>query len=89
MQYAVFSPIAIGSVCVYVCLIGGSQENGSGKSDFITILYATKPPSNDILSDVVAHDLDLLFQGQRFEWRPSYWQMPIPVRRVRVLLYSE
>ena len=39
---------------------------------FFTILVGHKKLSNDVFGDVVAHDLDLLFEGQRFESR-QFW----------------
>ena len=32
-------------------------------------LVGHQKPSNDVFSDVVAHDLELFFEGQRFESR--------------------
>ena len=34
------------------------------------MMCAIKTPSNDIFGDVVAHDIEILFQGYRFDSRP-------------------
>ena len=58
-------------VCVCVCLVGGPVKNGLRQiRHFRIILYATKKAFNDLFGDVVAHDLDLPFNVQRFESRP-------------------
>ena len=66
MQRIAFSPIAIISlsvrscVCVWVCMcvshVGGYDENGSDNL-----------PSNNVFCGVVAHNLDLLFEGKKIQ----------------------
>ena len=52
------------SVCLSAFLIGGPQEDGfSCIRYFVPCLVGHKKSSNDVFGDVVAHDLDPIFNG--------------------------
>ena len=65
-------------VCVCVCLcvcvfynrcIGHTLAKIKNvKNTFIDFLHLS---SNDVIAKIILRDLDLLFEGQRFEFRPS------------------
>ena len=70
-------------VCVYVCmcvsvcvcvnaLLVEQWKTTWDKSTTFHHIVVHKKPFNDVFDNVVAHNLDLLFEGQRFELR-LFW----------------
>ena len=74
MKCPVVSPIAFDGVCpgvgVSISVICGPHKNGLTNPPFFHPLAGHSKPSNDIFSDVVAYDIDLLYEGHRFECTP-------------------
>ena len=69
---AFFSHRRLVHVCVHVSRWWTGGEQIEINPPFFHFLVCHKNPFNDIFGDVVAHDLDLLFEDQSFESRP-FW----------------
>ena len=83
MQRVALSPLPIVDLCmcVYVCVsvcvyasLWITQKRFEINPPFFHQLVGHKKPYNDVFGDIVARDLDLLFEGQRFESR-SIWKI--------------
>ena len=74
MQHVAFSPMAIRPV--YVCMVRWRTSLKwleINQPVFHHLVDQGKKPSNHVFGNVVAHHLDLTFEGERSELRPFRW----------------